>query len=68
MNKYTVEIGGSSWARGPVLEAGSLTAARADIKSYGTTADWGTISKGGAVVERWRRDTNGRGMRWFRSE
>jgi hypothetical protein len=66
--KYIVSIGGSSWSRGPELSAYTITEARKIAESYGTTADWATITTAsGRVVASHRRDPNGDGTRWFRA-
>lgn len=66
MTKYTAEIGGSSWSKGPVLEFDSITDARKWAEEFGTTADWCRItdSKGREIASH-RRDTSGDGMKWF---
>jgi len=68
MAKYRVEIGGSGWSRGPVLDADTITAGRKLAEEYGTTADYAHIYKGGRLVATQRRDANGDGMRWFNAD
>jgi hypothetical protein len=67
---YTVRVGGGDWTDGPEIdEVGSIREGRDFIESYGTTADWGTVTDedtGRTVV--FRRDPNGDGTRWYRAE
>jgi hypothetical protein len=65
---YIAEIGGPSWSSGPRTECATIREARAWAESYGTTADWCTITdaKGRAVASH-RRDPNGDGTRWYRA-
>lgn len=63
---YTAEIGGSSWRQGPTAESHTIRECRKWAESFGTTADWCTITDAkGNVVGSHRRDSNGDGMRWF---
>ena len=68
MAKYTAQIGGHSWANGPIAEFRTLTAAREWAEEYGTTADWCRISdSSGKVVAEHRRDPSGDGTKWFQA-
>lgn len=64
---YTAEIGGSSWAKGPITEHDTIRQARAWAESYGSTADWCSIHDAkGRVVARHQRNPNAPGG-WFRA-
>ena len=65
---YTASIGGHSWSRGPEAEFRTVRECRAYAESYGTTADYCTITDNkGRVVASHRRDTSGSGCNWFRA-
>jgi hypothetical protein len=63
---YTAEIGGGSWAQGPVQQFATIREARAWAEEYGSTADRCTITdaKGRKVGEHRRDGSSGR---WFRA-
>jgi hypothetical protein len=66
--KYTAEIRGHSWARGPQNEFNTIREAREWAESYGTTADACSIHvHKGKLVAEYRRDPNGDGTRWFKA-
>lgn len=61
---YTVEI-----SRGTRLEFPTITACRKWVEQFGTTADQCNIyNRKGQLVAQHRRDTSGKGDRWFRAE
>jgi hypothetical protein len=65
---YTAEVGGSSWAGGPIAEFSTIRECRKFAESYGTTADWCVIEdRRGRKVAEHRRDSSGDGTRWFRA-
>lgn len=57
--KYTAEIFGSSWTRGPTAEFATVTEARQWAESYGNTADSCTISFNDRAIAWHRRDSDG---------
>ena len=62
--KYTAEISGSSWSRGPVAEFATIKAARRWAEEYGSTADACTIrNRRGRTVALHRRDPSR--DRWY---
>lgn len=66
--RYTATIGGHGWAQGPEAEFGTIREARAWAETFGTTADYCTISDaGGRIVASHRRDPNNGGARWIRA-
>jgi hypothetical protein len=65
---YTAEIGGSSLLFGLRVPFNTIRECRAWAEEYGTTADWCYIrDAAGRHVAEHRRDTSGRGDRWFRA-
>jgi len=65
--KYRAEMGGASWARGPVAHFPTIREARAWAEEYGTTADYCVIRDGkGRVVAEHRRNPNSPGG-WYRA-
>ena len=64
---YTAEIGGASWAQGPVQQFATIREARAWAEGYGDTADRCTITDTkGSVVASHRRNPNAPGG-WYRA-
>jgi hypothetical protein len=65
--RYTAEIGGHSWARGPKAQFNTLAECREWAEEYGTTADWCSVedAKGRPVVAYWRYRNS---TEWFRAE
>ena len=65
---YTAEIGGNSLDEGPRNVFDTIRECREYAESYGTTANWCSITdRSGCKVAEHRRDTSGDGSRWFRS-
>lgn len=65
--KFRVEIGGSSWSRGPEVEFDKLSMARKWAEEFGNTADRCDVYRGDRLVASYRRDTNGDGRKWYRA-
>ncbi len=65
---YTAQMGGSTWHIGPRAEFRTIKECRRYAESFGTTADYCTITnRKGEVVGRQRRDADGDGTRWYRA-
>ena len=61
--KYTVEIGGSNFSRGPIARFETIEECRDEAEGYGTTADFARIvdTATGELVALHRRN----GSEWY---
>lgn len=65
---YTVRLGGGGCRSEHRVDFSTIRDARAWADSYGSSADWFSIHDHQDVeIAAYRRDTSGRGDRWFRA-
>lgn len=64
--KYTAQIDGSSWAKGPTATFASISEAQAWAEEFGSTADCCSIYQGERLVALYVRSINGNGHYWYK--